>query len=386
MANQIKLILKNILTQPNLWAGVIPMHLLGMYAIYNFANAPAFWWVASIIGYICIMMLGISACYHRLLSHRGFQVHRVTKIFMMWCATLGGQGSPIFWVTIHRGYHHRLSDKPGDPHSPNDGFWHAYILWMFKITEQDVNPKYAIDILKRLYLQGYTEPTVQVGLAIEDSLKKIFDKVMVINSDDNNTRDGWIDLGDSAYFTSQFTKALELFNHNKKVLLHVQGDTEYGNWKQLVDDARKYYNLYEWGVYAPEVTNVWYTPDQTDIDGLQSDDSNIKMVACTDETVWFIHRDVISDFYNRNLSEVMTPETMKMGWGWDLVMNAISFIMQRPVIRDYSHQIQHAQGTNYNKETAGQEMANLWSNLPNDLKECISYIKGDREKIVKYFE
>jgi hypothetical protein len=82
----------------------------------------------------------------------------------------------------------------------------------------------------------------------------------------------------------------------------------------------------------------------------------------------------------------MTPETMKMGWGWDLVMNAISFIMQRPVIRDYGHQIQHAQGTNYNKETAGQEMANLWNSLPSDLKECIAYIKGDREKIVKYFE
>ena len=37
-----------------------------------------------------------------------------------------------------------------------------------------------------------------------------------------------------------------------------------------------------------------------------------------------VTRDIISDFYNRNLSEVMTPETMKMGWGWDLVMNAIS--------------------------------------------------------------
>jgi stearoyl-CoA desaturase (delta-9 desaturase) len=148
MANQINLILKNIISQPNLWAGVIPMHLLGIFAIYNFSSAPAFWWMASIVGYICIMMLGISACYHRLLSHRGFQVTRATKIFMMWCAALGGQGSPIFWVTIHRGYHHRLSDKPGDPHSPNDGFWHAYIWWMFKITEQDVNPKYAIDILK----------------------------------------------------------------------------------------------------------------------------------------------------------------------------------------------------------------------------------------------
>ena len=55
-------------------------------------------------------------------------------------------------------------------------------------------------------------------------------------------------------------------------------------------------------------------------------------------------------------------------------------------MRDYGHQIQHAKGTNYNKDSAAEEMANLWSNLPEDLKECITYIKGDREKLVKYFE
>lgn len=60
--------------------------------------------------------------------------------------------------------------------------------------------------------------------------------------------------------------------------------------------------------------------------------------------------------------------------------------MGRPVIRDYAHQVQHEKGTNYNKDSAAQEMANLWQNLPDDLKECISYIKGDREKLVKYFE
>lgn len=145
---QILKIFKNIFTQPNLLLGVIPMHVFGLYALVTVSTAPGWWWMAFIVGYLLIMMTGISACYHRLLSHRGYSVNRFTKIFMMWCATLGGQGSPIFWVTIHRGYHHRLSDKPGDPHSPQDGFWHSYILWMFKITEEEVNPKYAIDILK----------------------------------------------------------------------------------------------------------------------------------------------------------------------------------------------------------------------------------------------
>jgi len=54
--------------------------------------------------------------------------------------------------------------------------------------------------------------------AIEDALSKVFEKVTVINSDDNNTRDGWIDIGDESYFSDQFRKALELFDGD--VLLH----------------------------------------------------------------------------------------------------------------------------------------------------------------------
>jgi hypothetical protein len=78
---------------------------------------------------------------------------------------------------------------------------------------------------------------------------------------------------------------------------------------------------------------------------------------------------------------------MKMGWGWDLVMNGISFIMQgRPVIRDYAHQIQHAKGTNYNKNSAGRRNGRTCGIIfKMILKECISYIKGDREKLTKYF-
>jgi hypothetical protein len=221
---------------------------------------------------------------------------------------------------------------------------------------------------------------------IEESLKKIFDDVIVINSDEENTRDGWVNLGDSAYFGAQFNKALELFKDDKKVLLHIQGDTEYHDWEGLVNSARKYYNLYEWGIYAPDITNIWYTSEHTDIVGIESEDENIKMVSCADETVWFISRDIIDNFYKRNLFDMMDPEKIKFGWGWDLVMDAISFLMGRPVIRDYSHQIQHAKGTNYNKDIASHEMEKLWENLSEDLKECISHIKGDREQLIKYFQ
>ena len=221
--------------------------------------------------------------------------------------------------------------------------------------------------------------------AIEDSLKKIFGEVTVINSDEENTRPGWVQLNDYAYFTKQFITALDLLKPDKKVLMHCQGDTVFDNYEELVKDARKYYNSYEWGIYAPDVTNIWYYPKNTDIYGLQSEDENIKMVACSDETVWFIHRDIIDDYYERELDKVMTHENMKMGWGWDLIFNAMSIVKGRPVIRDYNHQIQHDKGTNYNKNIAVKEMVKLVEGIQPDLREVISYIKGDREKLIKYF-
>ena len=41
---------------------------------------------------------------------------------------LGAFGSPLSWSTLHR-HHHVYADKPGDPHSPAAGFWHAFLLW-----------------------------------------------------------------------------------------------------------------------------------------------------------------------------------------------------------------------------------------------------------------
>jgi len=129
---------------------IIPVQVIGFYAIYLLfsGQAPNWWWITFIVGYICIMMLGICAGYHRLFSHRGYQTSPLMKKLILWFATLSGQGSPIFWCAIHRGYHHRYTDKEGDPHRPEDGFWHSYILWMFKIKNGDHNTKYIVDLLR----------------------------------------------------------------------------------------------------------------------------------------------------------------------------------------------------------------------------------------------
>jgi len=140
--------IKNALHFPNLWGSIIPMQFVGMYALYTIltGQAPGWWWIATIAGYVCLAMLGIAIGYHRLFSHKGFKVNLFTKRLLLWFGIIAGQGSPIYWIGVHRGYHHRYADRPGDAHSPKDGFWHSYILWMFKMRKMSIRS--VIDLLR----------------------------------------------------------------------------------------------------------------------------------------------------------------------------------------------------------------------------------------------
>lgn len=143
-----KQILKNILTIKHLWGGIIPLNILGVYAIYSLIDAPSWWWMTFIAGYILMKVLGIGAGFHRLLAHRAFEVSRPMKIFILWCGTISGQGSPILWAGAHRVGHHKHSDTDKDVHSPKHGFFHSYILWMFKLKDGDVYLRPIIDLLR----------------------------------------------------------------------------------------------------------------------------------------------------------------------------------------------------------------------------------------------
>jgi stearoyl-CoA desaturase (delta-9 desaturase) len=137
METSIKQLVKNTFAVPQLWASIVPMHVFGFYALYLILldQAPSYWWIASLLGYISMMMIGISAGYHRLFCHKGYTVSTFKKRIILWLGIIAGQGSPIAWSSIHRGYHHRHADTAKDLHSPNDGFWHSYITWMFKHTK-----------------------------------------------------------------------------------------------------------------------------------------------------------------------------------------------------------------------------------------------------------
>lgn len=202
----------------------------------------------------------------------------------------------------------------------------------------------------------------------------------IINSDEAHNDEGWVNVGESAYFTDQFIKALELFDGD--VLFHIQADASYNDWNNLIKDAEASFETYKWGIYAPNVDYTWYDASRTDIEGIALRDKTMKVVACPDCTCWFIHRDVIDMF--KKLKIDMSP--YKMGWGWDIILPGISYLMRRLVIRDYHHIIDHPPGTNYNKNQAEVEMHQLFNVLPNELKFLFSWIKGDRQQIIQLLQ
>ena len=72
--------------------------------------------------------VGITLCYHRLLTHRSFKTPRWFEYVLSAIGCLAWQGGPIQWVGTHR-IHHKHSDTDADPHTPRHGFGWAHMFW-----------------------------------------------------------------------------------------------------------------------------------------------------------------------------------------------------------------------------------------------------------------
>jgi sn-1 stearoyl-lipid 9-desaturase len=75
--------------------------------------------------------LGITLGWHRLISHRSFQVPKWLEYFFVFCGTLACQHGPLTWVGLHR-HHHAFSDQNNDHHDSNKGFWWSHMGWMLR--------------------------------------------------------------------------------------------------------------------------------------------------------------------------------------------------------------------------------------------------------------
>lgn len=110
-----------------------------------------------LLGFWIVSGLGITVGFHRLFTHRSFEVGTPLRVFWAVAGTMAVEGSVIHWVATHR-RHHAYADAHGDPHSPHlveqtglrgtlRGLWHAHAGWFFVPDGVDAR-SWAPDLLK----------------------------------------------------------------------------------------------------------------------------------------------------------------------------------------------------------------------------------------------
>jgi stearoyl-CoA desaturase (Delta-9 desaturase) len=78
-----------------------------------------------------VIALGVTLGFHRMLAHGAFHAKAGLRFVLLALATMSFQGGPATWAATHR-RHHARADRPGDPHSPMEGLFHAHLGWLLK--------------------------------------------------------------------------------------------------------------------------------------------------------------------------------------------------------------------------------------------------------------
>ncbi|KZT66423.1 hypothetical protein DAEQUDRAFT_730251 [Daedalea quercina L-15889] len=128
------------------------------------------------LGLYVVTMLGITAGYHRLWSHRAYNAHPVLQVALMLAATCAMQGSCYWWARRHRS-HHRHTDTDRDPYNAQRGLLWSHVGWMVFRTDLRAGSADISDLKKDVLVQwqhrwyfplafstGLIVPTVLCGL------------------------------------------------------------------------------------------------------------------------------------------------------------------------------------------------------------------------------
>jgi stearoyl-CoA desaturase (delta-9 desaturase) len=95
-----------------------------------------------LLGFYVFTGLGITVGFHRLFTHRSFEVPPAIRAILAIAGSMAIEGKAIEWSATHR-RHHAYADAYGDPHSPHlversgfrgvvRGLWHAHMGWLFQ--------------------------------------------------------------------------------------------------------------------------------------------------------------------------------------------------------------------------------------------------------------
>jgi fatty-acid desaturase len=144
-------------------------HLVALLAIFPwFFSISGL--VLAIVGLYVFGGLGITLCYHRLLTHRGLSCPKWLEYGLAILGVCAMQDTPARWVAVHR-FHHEYSDQPEDPHSPLVNFFWGHMGWMLvenrDLVRLGIYNRYSKDILRdpfyRRLERTHLYPTVVIG-------------------------------------------------------------------------------------------------------------------------------------------------------------------------------------------------------------------------------
>jgi hypothetical protein len=143
--------------------GVIHVGALAAFvpAFFHFSDIA----VAAILSYLT-GVLGVTLCYHRVLTHRSVRLRKPLEYLFAVFGTLALQGDPIRWVAIHR-KHHAHADDEGDPHNIRLGFRWAHVDWLYRqnvdMPSDEEIARYAPD----LYADPFYRVLQHLGLPLQ---------------------------------------------------------------------------------------------------------------------------------------------------------------------------------------------------------------------------
>ena len=150
-------------------------HSVAFIGPFYYTSMGAIWTALGL--YYFTGCLGITFGYHRLLTHRSFQVPKWLERFAATAGVLALQRSPVEWVGHHR-MHHAFSDTNKDPHNARQGFWWSHLNWMTHlhpaVHDHKTLKRFARDIAADPYLNWLTNPVVQIGMQVALGLGLLF--------------------------------------------------------------------------------------------------------------------------------------------------------------------------------------------------------------------
>ena len=107
----------------------LPVLALIATGLYFYLENFNLWMIPVFLFFYFATGLSITAGYHRLFAHKGYEAHPIVQFLYLFFGAGAFQNSALKWCTDHR-VHHMHVDKEDDPYSVSHGFWHAHIGWV----------------------------------------------------------------------------------------------------------------------------------------------------------------------------------------------------------------------------------------------------------------